>query len=250
MTNPYDRAAAKRRLPADNWLGRRMQGIREQQGSLDAVFEAIGRIGTLCLNGRISTDLVFEDKQHFDSTSPSQELRRVSIGIIPTGMPKHQGEHGTWTQNSAMGISVDLKDAYNYAQPGRPQPLGIVSLIIGVHTWGKLSDSDEADIASVAGTYSTYGDQGFSRRGTYVQVRREPGQEMTPTDLDIIFAPLAQHIVDYPDIMGCRPYVSSQPAGNFSDQGAARYEGQPASASEQTTVLSGLFVPPPELTQY
>jgi hypothetical protein len=247
MSRPYEQAAARRRLPADNWLERRRQCIQKQQGNLKTAFEAIGRMGDLSLNGRISTRLVFDDKRHFDSPNPSQELRRVSIGVIPTGMPPHYGEHGTWTQNSAMGIDVDLKDAYDYSGPDRPRPLGIVSLVIGIHTWGRLSQEDTDDIAALNNTWVEYGDRGFSRRGTYVQVRREPDQKVTPAELDIILAPLSQHVIDYPEIMGFGEYVSRQPGGNFSDRDAERYEGEQGQSSSQMIASLGLAALPPEL---
>lgn len=221
MTSPLDEASARLnyegKLPADNWLMRRTQGIEVHQESMLATMRAIVTMGERVLQDRVSTDLCMHGASDLENVSPSKELAHLGFGVLPTGAPRRWQGYGTWTPDSAMGVDLRLRDEYDYSnRSAGPRPLGRVGLVLSARTWGRLSEEDGAVIGSVEGAeVLPYVDNGFSRRGTTVHVRRTAEQPLTQPEVETVLAPLSLHIINYFALMG-RAQPEQQPPGNFT----------------------------------
>jgi hypothetical protein len=91
-------------------------------------------------------------------------------------------------------------------------------LVLYARSWGKLTPEEESTIKSVDGAFSEYGDNGFSKYGTKVVVRREAGHLLKPDEVETILAPLAGHVLRYFELSGVADPGDKQPDGNFSSK--------------------------------
>lgn len=223
MSSPFEKVAgaadSEAKLAADNWRQRRIDTIRFHGSALMMVHEAVGRIGSVVLDGRISTDIINANTTAIDTTNPSTDIARADVGILPTGVYRRWSGRGVFTPDAALSVSVIFDDRYEYPGQGRrPRPLGQIALTIYARSWGKLSAEEEAAITKVSGALSEYGDNGFDRCGTRAVIRREAGQKLDQEEVETVLAPLAGHVLRYFDIMGLEDPGDKQPRGNFSDR--------------------------------
>jgi hypothetical protein len=223
MVSPFERMAQEEdlaaKLPVDNWRQRRIDSIRAHSPSIAAVGAAIDRLGSLVLDGRISTDVIRAVKDiNVDTTNPSEEIAEATIGIKPTGAPQRWNGYGVFAPDTALAVAVHLKDSYDYHGSGRPRPLGQVSLALYARSWGRITPEEKEAVETVEGAWAEYGDNGFDRRGTRVTVWREPGQTLDQSEVETMLAPLAGHVLHYFDIMDVDNPGTKQPTGNFSNR--------------------------------
>lgn len=238
-SSPFERTARQldydASLPTDNWRQRRIEGIRHHEIGISAVGAALFSMRNVILDGRISTDYVVENEPlAIDSTDPLKELGRVSIGILPTGIPRawSEGTFRIWSPDTALMVAASLEDAYDYSGNSKPQPKGEVGLTVHARTWGRLAPEEKAIIDEVPGAWSEYGDNGFARRGTTVVIRRKAGEPLVQDEVETMLAPLAGHVVRYFDILNMVNPGTRQPAGNFSSR-----------TGQRTTAASAQYLP-------
>lgn len=226
MVSPFERLAQEEdlaaKLPVDNWRQRRIDGIHTHSPSIAAVGAAIDRLGSLVLDGRISTDVARQVKEiNVDTINPSEEIAEATIGIRPTGAPRRWDGYGVFTPDAALAVAVHLKDTYDYQGTGRPRPLGQVSLALYARSWGRLTPEEKEAVETVEGAWAEYRNNGYDRCGTRVTVWREAGHTLDQSEVETMLAPLAGHVLHYFDIMDTADPGAKQPAGNFSNRDAS-----------------------------
>lgn len=229
------------RLPADNWLARRMQTASSHTESIAAIAKTIRQMGDAVLNNRISTDLFITGTDRIKNEDPSEAVMERQVGILPVGNRKRWYDRGLWSPDVAMSVGIFLKDRYAYQKPGRPQPTGDVGLMMHVRTWGMLSQAETAAVQAIEGTHVVYGDNGFDRRGTIVTMQRDSYQPLFPDEVEAVMAPLSQHILSYFDIMGQTDLLPQREAGNFTS--SAEAATQPTPVRSRRIDIAGAISP-------
>ena len=136
---------------------------------------------------------------------------------MPTGSPyRHEGRD-VWGTDAALALSIIMEDSYDYSHSGqRPSPLGNVSLILFARSWGRLDESEQNEMKTVRGVGIEYADNGYSRNGTRVVLRRSVDDPFNQSDVETVLAPLSKHVLDYYEIMSL-PRPKIEPTGNFSN---------------------------------
>lgn len=223
MNSPLRRKAQElargEKLPSDNWLMRRAETIKGHAPGVDAVIGALRDMGALILDKRISTDLLIEEKTDIRSVRPSEEIGHLSCSVIPViGRSRPATPHGlgfSWTPDVALQVNFNFRDKYNRDE-GHQTPTGQVYLQLHTRSWGHLGDEEAAGINALEDTWAEYGDQGHGRRGTSVIARRKPGQVITELEAETILAPLAEHVINYFELVGRPDLAAHQGSGNFT----------------------------------
>lgn len=222
--SPFDRVANQAdyeaHLPVDNWLQRRADSIEFHAQALTSLGDALKKMGTVVLDGRISTDLVNNTKVNTEAVSPSEEIARNDVGILPTGVLRSwTTPERIFTPDAALGITAMFEDKYEYPGKGQsPRPLGELTLSIYAKSWGKLTQKEQKALAEVSGTSFDYGDRGYARQGSLAIIQRELGQKIDQDEIEAVLAPFAGHVLGYFDIMRLKNPGDKQPSGNFSDR--------------------------------
>jgi hypothetical protein len=229
MNSPLRRKAQKlahdEKLPTDNWLMRRAETMKSHAPSVNAVIGALRDMGALILDKRISTDLLIEEKTDLRNIQPAKEIGHVSCSVIPiVGRSRPATPYGSgfsWTPDVALQVNFSFQDKYDrgtgsHEDRRKPTPTGQVYLQLHTRTWGHLSSEEATEINALENTWTEYGDQGHSRRGTSVTARREPGQIITELEAETILAPLAEHVISYFDLVGRPDLAAYQGPGNFT----------------------------------
>jgi len=231
MNSPLHRKAQElahsEKLPSDNWLMRRAETIHNHASSIDTVIGVLRDMGALVLDKRISTDMLIEQKVDLQNIRPADEIGYVSCSVIPVvGHSRPATPHGlgfSWTPDVALQLNFRLQDKYDRGKGSpedrrTPTPTGEVSLQLHTRSWGRLSEEETAEINALENTWTGYGDQGHSRPGTSVIARREPGQVITELEAETILAPLAEHVINYFDLVGRPDLAAHQGSGNFTSR--------------------------------
>lgn len=222
MNSPFEQVAQDaddaHLVPDSDWLGRRITNIEAFGLSIVAVDSSLGRLGRIVLDGRISTNRAFEARGSIDSVDPTEELARLTIGIMPTAAPGNYRGHELWSPDTALAVATILEDKYDCDRGrSRPHPTGNVSMTVFARSWGKLSESEVSTIEKIDGVHTEYADNGYSRLGSRVVLRRDSSNPFEAEEIDTILAPLAKHILNYYEVMNLhRP--SNEPTGDFSDR--------------------------------
>jgi len=227
MTSPFSKKADELRqndLPsAPNWLLERRASFQEHARSIETGISALQTMGAVLLQGRISTDLHIEHSElDATNTRASEALGYVSCHIVPSlhkGIPRNlpKGRGFSWTPDVALGLTFTLNDKYNY-KSGKPEPTGDVRLMMHARTWGMLRLSEIESIKDLDSQrfFTSYSDQGYSRRGTSVTGICKRGQELTELQAETVLAPLASHVINYFDIINRPDLAQYQEPGNFT----------------------------------
>ena len=246
MTSPFERKrqqlADEAKLPADNWLARRVANVDAHQPSIRTVAETLRDMGRLFLDRRVSTNLRPEVHNDMQNTNPAETLGYISLSVIPSlrGTQHYipTGLGYSWTPDVAMQVNMQLKDRY-VKQGGKLAPTGEVSLYATATTWGRLKREEIDEINSLPDTWAEFRDQGHSRLGSRVTVARKPGEIITREEAEAMFAPLAGHVIDYFELVDRRSLKQFQEPGNFSSHLAAD-----VTVSRDAEPQSDLYVPP------
>lgn len=227
MTSPLRRKAeqlaAEASLPQDNWLARRLKSIQDHEQSVNTGMRVLRDIGSIILNGRISTNLLMEHTLNVENERASDDLGHISCSIIPSLKTVRHIPHGlgySWTPDVALQVTFAFKDRYDYTRPGgKPRPTGDVQLRVYARSWGRILDEEIQEINALGNgknTWAEYSDQGHSRHGTHVSAIRVPGEVLTHHEAETMFAPLAPHVIDYFNLVGRPDLAAWQTPGNFT----------------------------------
>lgn len=225
MTSPFRRKAeqlaAERKLPADNWLARRVAGFEQLRPSIRTIAETMHALGSMFLNGEISTDIKTETYLDFHSTRATDSVGYAALSVIPSleqGVRRHipEGRGFSWTPDVAMQVSMSIEDHYTRDATRKLVPTGNLELQISARTWGRLTEAEIADIGQVENAWAEYSDLGHSRNGSLITVLRKTGETICREEAETLLAPLVGHVIGYFDLVSRPDLKEFQVPGSFS----------------------------------
>lgn len=205
-------------------LARRVKSAGFHAPSVQAVDLAIEKL-RYALDGHISTDMVRIQHGSVLTETPSRDIARVDVGILPTGIKRHWQNRGAFTPDAALGISLFFTDNYTYSPQNDPLPSGRLSFQLLIRSWGKLSSDEITHLSrTVDGISTTYGMIGFDTAGTSISLTREEGRILQTSELEHLLAPLIPHVFNYFTLMHIPHPGNAQGHGNFSDKARQHQE--------------------------